>query len=81
LEKGQVRERGSGDKVQKFREVITVRLSTLEPGHLVETGTCLAKENNPLFLTETFIRLSRVYEEYKKNELVRLTFVTVVGTD
>jgi hypothetical protein len=34
--------------------------SVLEPGHLVEF--CLTDDNNPLFLIETFNRLSKVYE-------------------
>jgi hypothetical protein len=36
------------------------RLSAAEPRHLVEL--CLAEDNNPLFVMETFITLSRVHE-------------------
>jgi hypothetical protein len=34
------------------------RLSALETGCLAKTEICLAEENNPLFLMETFIRLN-----------------------
>jgi hypothetical protein len=39
------------------------RLSTLEPGHLVETGTFPARENSPVLLIEIFIGLSS-YNSY-----------------
>jgi hypothetical protein len=47
-------------EVSKLREAITITLSAPEPGHLAEF--CPVEDNNPLFLIETFITLSRVHE-------------------
>jgi hypothetical protein len=51
-----------GKRTKKFKSSgrqYCLRLSALEPGHLTEF--CLAEDNSPL-LTETFVRLSRVWE-------------------
>jgi hypothetical protein len=45
--------KGFGDKKFKGSGNNCVMLPSLKPGHIAETGTCPAKENNPLFLIET----------------------------
>jgi hypothetical protein len=53
----------------------------ISSGTRASSGILALEDNNPLFLIETFIILSRIYDVSIREELVRVTFVTAVITD